>query len=144
MADLRMPSVNQVILAGHIVREAELKYTTGGMAVASTTLAVDRAWKDKSTGEVKKKTAWLKIQAWDRTAQNIAGLAKGAPIMVFGRLETEEWEDRQSGKKQSKTFINVDRFDRLSWDAGASDDGATPRPATQKAPEPPQEDDLPF
>ncbi|TDI49690.1 MAG: single-stranded DNA-binding protein [Acidobacteria bacterium] len=140
-----MASVNKVLLIGNLGRDAEVRYTTGGTAVANFTMATTDRWNDAATGEKKERTEWHRIVVWGKQAE-IAGeyLRKGRQVYVEGSLQTREWTDRDGNKKYT-TEIRAQRFQML----GRRDD--TPVSSErQEAPavtEPDagyNEDDIPF
>ena len=90
--------LNQIFIMGRLVRDPEVRHTQSGVTVCSFTLAVDRDIKDKQTGE--RKTDWIPVTAWRGTAELISRyLHKGDSIVVVGRLEIQEWTDRQGNKR---------------------------------------------
>lgn len=90
--------LNQIFLMGRAGKEPEVRQTQSGVSVCSFTLAVDRDIKDKQTGE--RKTDWIPVTAWRGTADLISRyLHKGDSIVVVGRLEIQEWTDRQGNKR---------------------------------------------
>ena len=90
-------SVNKVILVGHLGRDAETKFTTGGTAKTTFSVATSRRWKDQQTGEWKEETDWHNIVLW--RSENLANyLTKGKQVYVEGRLQTRSYEDKD-GKK---------------------------------------------
>lgn len=101
-----MASFNKVILVGNLTRDPEVKYTTGGTAVAEIGLAVNRTWFDKSSNQRKEETTFVDITLWGRTAE-IAGeyLSKGRSVLIEGRLQLDSWEDKTSGQKRSKLKV---------------------------------------
>lgn len=101
-----MASFNRVILMGNLTRDPEVRYTTGGSAVTDIGLAVNRQWTDRSTNERKEEVTFIDVTLWGRTAE-IAGeyLSKGRPCMIEGRLQLDQWEDRETGQKRSKLKV---------------------------------------
>ena len=87
--------INKVILIGNLGNDPEVRYTPGGSAVASVSLATSETWKDKQTGELQDRTEWHKIVFFNRLAE-IAGeyLKKGSKIYVEGSLRTRKWQDK--------------------------------------------------
>lgn len=81
-----MASVNKVILLGNLGRDPELRYTPGGDAVASMSIATTESWKDKG-GQRQEKTEWHNVVMYRRLAE-IAGeyLKKGSQVYIEGRL----------------------------------------------------------
>ena len=101
-----MASFNKVILVGNLTRDPEVRYTTGGTAVTEVGLAVNRNWTDRSTNERKEETTFVDVTLWGRTAE-VAGeyLSKGRPVLIEGRLQLDQWEDKESGQKRSKLKV---------------------------------------
>ena len=65
-----MGTFNRVTLLGRLGKDAEVK-AIGGSTVANFSLATDRRWKDKASGEAKKETDWHRVSVWGRTAENV-------------------------------------------------------------------------
>ena len=105
--------LNKVLLIGNTVRPIELRYLPSGSAVAKTGLAVNRTWKDKTTGEKKDETMFIDIVIYSKLA-SIANqyMLKGKKVLVEGRLVLEQWQD-QSGQKRSKHVLAVESFQFL-------------------------------
>ena len=105
--------LNKVILIGNTVRPIELRYLPSGSAVAKTGIAVNRTWKDKTTGEQKKETMFIDIVIYGKPAETFNQYVdKGKKILVEGRLVLEQWQD-QSGQKRSKHVLAVESFQFL-------------------------------
>jgi len=107
---------NQITVTGRIGKDPEIRFTTGGMAVAEFSLA-DTYGKDD-----KKKTTWHNCVAFGQLAENIvASVGKGKTVIVTGRYEQEEYT-KKDGTKGKTTKIVVDecgpslRFDRWVCD----------------------------
>ena len=101
-----MASFNKVILVGNLTRDPEVRYTSGGTAVTDVGLAVNRVWTDRSSNERKEETTFIDVTLWGRTAE-IAGeyLSKGRPCLIEGRLQLDQWEDKETGQKRSKLKV---------------------------------------
>ncbi|MCA9810717.1 MAG: single-stranded DNA-binding protein, partial [Candidatus Dadabacteria bacterium] len=99
-----MRGVNKVILIGNLGRDPEIRYTTGGQAVANFTVATTESYKTKS-GERQEATEWHRVVAWGRLAE-ICGeyLNKGKMVYIEGTLRTRSWEDKE-GKTRWTTEI---------------------------------------
>jgi single-strand DNA-binding protein len=92
--------MNQVNVIGRLGADIELRYTPAGKAVTELNLAVDDGWGEN------KKTVWLGVTVWGATAELAAkALSKGSRVGITGRLSQEEWEDKNTGKKQRKTKV---------------------------------------
>jgi single-strand DNA-binding protein len=107
-----MGSVNKVILVGNLGRDAELRYTPGGAAVATLNLATTEVWNDKG-GQRQEKTEWHRIVLWGKQAESLQEyLTKGKQIYVEGRLQTRQWDDKD-GNKRYTTEVKADRITLL-------------------------------
>lgn len=102
---------NKVILVGNLTRDIELRYSQGGMAIASTSLATSR--KFTLNGEKKEEVCFVDITFFARSAE-IANqyLRKGSKILVEGRLNFDQWVD-QNGQKRSKHSVVVETMQML-------------------------------
>ena len=164
-----MASLNKVILVGNLTRDPEVRYTTGGTAVTDVGLAVNRVWTDRSSNERKEETTFIDVTLWGRTAE-IAGeyLSKGRPCLIEGRLQLDQWEDRETGQKRSKLKVVGESLQLLGGrnDGGGGGGGGGGRPAAapqssqpaaapqpsrspdqafyDDAPAPPSDDEVPF
>ena len=96
--------LNRVIIMGRLGRDPELRYTQAGKPVASFSLAVDRDFKDKTTGE--KSTDFIDIVAWRQTAEFVSRFfTKGRMAVVEGRLQLRDWTDRDGNKRRTAEVI---------------------------------------
>jgi single-strand DNA-binding protein len=142
-----MGSVNKVILVGNLGRDADLRYTPGGAAVAKFSLATTEKWTDKS-GSPQERTEWHNIDLWGKQAETLHEyLRKGKQVYVEGRLQTDEYTDKE-GNKRKTTRVRCDRVVLLG--GGGRSGGGTDRgsesasPATSEPSEPLTDDDIPF
>jgi single-strand DNA-binding protein len=95
-----------VTIVGNITREPELRYTSGGRALANFGVAVNRRY--QSGGEWQEQTSFFNVTAWADLAENVAAsLPKGARVVVHGRLEQRSWETNE-GEKRSVVEIVAD------------------------------------
>jgi single-strand DNA-binding protein len=116
-------SVNKVILIGHLGKDAETKFTPSGQARTTFTLATNRRWKDKETGDWKEETDWHNIVLW--RSENLANyLTRGKQIYVEGRLTTRSYDDKD-GNKRYVTEVVAEDVILLSGDRGASAGGGS-------------------
>lgn len=140
-----MPSVNKVILMGHLGGDPELRYLPDGSPVASFSIATNETWKDKN-GEKQERTEWHRCQAWGRLAE-IAGeyLKKGAPVYLEGKIRTRKWQDK-SGQDRYTTEIVVERLQMLGGkrDETESVEGEKPQETKSQSAFDDFEDDIPF
>jgi len=141
-------SLNRVMLIGNLGKDPEVRYTAGGTAVASFSLATTEKFKGKN-GEWEEKTEWHNVTLWARLAE-IAGeyLAKGATCYIEGRLQTRKWADKE-GKDRYTTEIVGEKMQMLSSKGGGKSDptgSAKPQSGGSAHTEHPFDDttDIPF
>ena len=152
-----MGSVNKVILVGNLGRDAELRYTPGGAAVSKFSVATTEVWNDKS-GQRQERTEWHNIDLWGKQAESLSGyLVKGKQVYVEGRLQTDEYTDKD-GNKRKTTRVRCDRVVLLGGGGRGAGAGTGQMPRTEEQPvgapgyqppvsepsEPLTEDDIPF
>jgi single-strand DNA-binding protein len=142
-----MGTVNKVILVGNLGRDAELRYTPGGAAVATLSLATTEIWNDKG-GQRQEKTEWHRVVLWGKQAETLNEyLVKGKQIYVEGRLQTREWNDKDGNKKYT-TEIRGDRVVLLGGGGGGRREAPARMPQESGEPQEPAvpvtDDDIPF
>jgi len=139
-----MASVNKVILVGNLGRDPELRYTQSGQAVANFSLATTDRFSNRE-GDRQERTEWHRIVTWGKTAENCAQyLAKGRSVYVEGRLQTNEWEDKEGQKRRTTEVVaQTVQFLGGRGQGGAPQGGAGGRSDAGESP-PPQSDDIPF
>jgi single-strand DNA-binding protein len=102
-------SLNVVVLSGRLGKDPELKNTQSGKSVGTFSIAVDRGYGDK------KKTIWMNIEVWGKTAEAVARLVtKGKRVEVTGELDEDSWVD-QSGQKKSRFKIVANKVDIIDF-----------------------------
>ena len=142
MADLRMPDLNKVFLAGNMTRDPELRYIPSGAAVCEMGLAVSRKYRTKD-GELREETLFINVTCWGKTAEFVGeNFKKGRAVVVEGRLKSDSWEDKNTGQKRTKIEVTADRVQSLEWED--REGGARTKPAPRPIEEPVPEDDIPF
>ncbi len=93
-------NVNKAIILGNLTRDPEVKTIPSGQTVASFSIATNRFWTDKASGEKKKSAEYHNVIAWGRLAEIAQQfLTKGGLVYIEGRLQTRNWEDQQGNKK---------------------------------------------
>jgi single-strand DNA-binding protein len=123
-------SINKVILLGNLGRDAETRFTPGGAARTTFSIATGRRWKDQQTGEWKEETDWHNVVLWRQ--ENLANyLTKGKQVYVEGRIQTRSYEDKD-GKKVYTTEVVADDVILLGGrgtDAGQDESHSQAAPA---------------
>ena len=107
---------NTVNIVGNATRDAELRFTPSGQAVASFGVAVNRRWQNRQTQEWEEAVSFFDITCWGQLAENVAeSVQKGTRVVVDGRLDQRSWETEQ-GDKRSKVEIVADEVaPSLRW-----------------------------
>ena len=117
--------LNRIILMGRLTRDPELRHTQTGTAVASFSLAVDRDFKDKASGE--RATDWIPVVAWEARAKFVQQyFHKGQLAVVEGRLQIRDWTDKDGGKRRSAEIVADNVYFGDSKRDGAGDFGGAP------------------
>lgn len=120
-----MASLNKMQLIGRLGRDPEVKYSSSGSAVCNVSIAVSSSWKDKTTGEKKEETEWMRVVAYNRLAEIMGEyLKKGKEVYIEGRLKTRKWQDKDTGADRYATEIVADQMQML----GGRDDGGQQAP----------------
>ncbi len=98
--------LNKVMLIGNLGKDPDVRYTPSGAAVANFSLATNKKWKDKESGEKKEQVEWHQIVVWGKTAE-VAGeyLKKGSQVYLEGELRTRKCEDKE-GKDRYTTEVH--------------------------------------
>jgi len=98
-------NVNKAIVMGNLTRDPETRTLPSGQTVTSFSLATNRFWTDKESGEKKKQAEYHNIIAWGRLGEiSQQFLKKGSLVYIEGRLQTKNWQDPQ-GNKRTRTEI---------------------------------------
>lgn len=130
--------MNKVILIGRLTKDPELKFTSGGKQVCSVTIAVNRDYKIEGQPD----SDFINLKMWNKTAEACSKYThKGSKVAVFGSLQIQSWDDKETGKKRSAPEVMVEKLEFLdnkpsdTTNRASSDNGFS---------EVPNEDDLPF
>lgn len=98
--------INKVILLGNLGADPEVRTTAGGDAVATISIATSDSWKDKNSGEDQQKTEWHRVVFFRRMAEVVGQyLKKGSSVYIEGQLQTNSYEDKNTGEKKYSTQI---------------------------------------
>jgi single-strand DNA-binding protein len=149
-------SFNKIIAIGNLGRDPELRYTPQGDAVCDFSIAVNDKRRDKA-GELQDVTTWFKVTFWRRQAEVASKyLTKGKSVYVEGRLQVEEWTDRDGKGRHTLViqgtdlqFIGESRGDEVSSsDSSGSNDftnqNESRTPTMSESSDSPSDDDIPF
>jgi single-strand DNA-binding protein len=96
--------LNHIVIMGRLTRDVELRRTGSGIACANFTVAVDRDFADKQSGE--KETDFIDCVAWRQTGEFVSKFfKKGSMIAVSGRLQIRSWTDKDGNKRRTAEVI---------------------------------------
>jgi single-strand DNA-binding protein len=128
--------LNRLMLIGNLGGDPTMRYTAGGKAVTTCSVAVGRR---VGSGEAQREeTEWFSVVCYEKLAETTNQyLTKGAKVYVEGRLQTRSWED-QEGQKHSRTEVIAQQV--LFLDPARRPGEAAPTEAPDSA----DADDLPF
>lgn len=141
----------KIIVAGNLGGDPEMRYMADGTAVTNFSLATNRRWTDRNTGQPVDETTWFRVSVWGRQAESANQyLSKGRQVIVEGRLRPDPGTGgprtftRQDGTVGASYEITAEtvRFIGSREDAGGfssggdtSSDGGAPAQ---------EEDEIPF
>lgn len=104
-----MAGYQYTIIIGNVGRDPELRYTQSGVAVCDFSVAVNRTWTDRQSGQRREETTWFRVSAWRGLAETVSQYVhKGMQIMVAGRVD-------------ASAFIGQDGEPRASLELTAQD-----------------------
>lgn len=104
-----MASFNKVILMGNLTRDPQLSYLPSQTPVCEIGLAVNHKYRDNQ-GQMQEKVCFVDCRCYGKQADTLNQyMKKGQPLMIEGRLELDQWED-QNGGKRSKHRVFIERF----------------------------------
>jgi single-strand DNA-binding protein len=149
--------VNKVILIGNLGADPEVRYTSGGSAVANVTIATSSSWRDKQSGDMQDRTEWHRVVFFGRIAEIVSEyLRRGAKVYVEGSIRTRKWQDK-SGADRYTTEVIGNEMQMLDSRGGSSApesgkpsyasnaDGASKKPNPAEAMSADDlDDDIPF
>lgn len=147
-----MASLNRVFLMGNLTRDPEVRYTPKGTAVADLSMAINMVYRTQD-GSDREEVVYVDVVTWGRQAETCGQyLSKGSPVFVEGRLQLDQWEDKD-GQKRSRLRVRAERVQFLGR-GKASESKGPPQPAGESRPPQatapteetshPEEDDIPF
>ena len=96
--------LNHITIMGRLTRDPELRRTGTGVAVASFSVAVDRDFGNRESGE--KETDFIDCVAWRQTGEFVSKyFTKGSMIVVSGRLQIRSWNDKDGNKRRTAEVV---------------------------------------
>ena len=143
-----MASVNKWIGIGNLGADPETRFMQNGDAVTNIRIACTESWKEKSTGEKKESTEWVRVVFYRKLAEIVGQyLKKGSSVYVEGRIRTRKWQDKE-GQERYTTEIEANEMQMLGGrQSGDSAPSEKPQRNAQGAPKASigdMDDDIPF
>ncbi len=150
--------LNSVNLIGRLGGDPETRYTQGGSAITTISVATTERWKDKATGNAQERTEWHRVKFFGKLAE-IAGefLTKGALVFIAGAIRCDKYTDKQGNERTSFDIVASDMkmLERRGDGAGeqrptqaAAPRHARPESSSARASSPASDefhdDDIPF
>jgi len=113
MAELKMPEINYVIVAGNLTKDPIFRETTNKTPVVNFSLASNRRFKD-STSQWQEDVCYVGIVAWNKLAESCRDrLKKGSAVLVDGELQSRTWKT-DDGHNRSIVEVKARRIQFLN------------------------------
>jgi single-strand DNA-binding protein len=126
-----MASLAKMILVGNLGRDAELRYTPKGTALAEFSLATNERWTD-AAGAQQELTQWFRVTLWGRQAESLKPfLVKGKQVLIEGRFRCREYTDRD-GKHRVSLDVRAESLLLLGARGAASEEAPAPPPELER------------
>lgn len=142
MADIRLPSINHIMISGRLTADPSLNFTPDGVPILKFRVASGRMYRDKE-GNWKEAVAFIPVSVWREQAERLAEvLHKGSAVFIEGRLQSRSWE--VEGQRRNIVEINawrVQNLEKSSAKEGAAEEPDEPAASADSGAE---DDDLPF
>ncbi len=141
MAELKMPSINTVMLSGRLTQDPELRYTGSGRPVVRLRIAHTRRYRDQQN-DWQEDTLFIDVSAWGELAERCHDrLVKGSPVLIEGQLRQRSWE--QEGQKRTTYEVRAFRVHFLEK-IGVTEDSVDIAEEKSLDEEPIVDDEAPF
>lgn len=126
-----MASLNKVLICGKLTRDPQVKFIPSGSATCDLGIAINRSYFDKKSNQKKEDVTFVDVTLWGKTAE-LAGehLTKGREVLIEGRLQLDQWEDKETKKKMQKLKVVGENVQFLG---GKSDSNTQQRSEPQPA-----------
>jgi len=107
---------NSVTVVGNVTRDPDFRYTNGGSAVCTLSVAVNRRWQNRQSGEWDESVSFFDLRLWGSLAENAAGsLKKGSRVIATGRIEQQTWETAEGERRSRIVIVADDIGPSLRW-----------------------------
>src|SRR5882672_9730861 len=143
MADLKMPELNSVVIAGNLTRDPVFRQTTNGTPVVNFSIASNRKYRD-ANNQWQEEVCYVGVVAWNRLADSCTNrLKKGSAVLVDGELQSHVFRN-EDGVSRNIVEIKARRIQFLNKKHAASEPAVTGTPAQHHEEEPTTVEDDSF
>jgi single-strand DNA-binding protein len=123
MLNLKMPDINNILIAGNLTCDPSFRKTTNGTPVANFFIASNRKFKDNS-GQWRENVCYVGVVAWYKLAESCyENLKRGSAIIVDGELQSRNWRNND-GTSHNVVEIKARRIQFLNRKGTTSDEPA--------------------
>lgn len=136
---------NTMTVVGNLTGEPELRFTQGGAAMLTGSIADNRRY--QVNGEWQEETSYINFVAWRELAENAAAsLSKGMRVIVTGRLQQRDWTDKDGNNRKSYDLVVDEIAPSLRWATAlvAKKAGSNTSAPTSQVPAPDLVEEDPF
>jgi single-strand DNA-binding protein len=127
----------RITLLGRLTANPEIRYTPGGTAVASFSVAINRRYRKGDSGELAEAVTFIPVRVFGKQAENAGQyLGKGRAVLLDGELRSSEWTDKESGKGRYMLYVAAQKIIYLGKANG--------QPAAEQEPAETADADIPF
>ena len=127
--------MNDYKAIGTAVRDAEVKFLSTGVAICEFSIAVDTGYWSKKEEKWVDRAAFLDVSIFNNAEKVGEAVVKGAPVLIFGELDQQTWDDKQSGQKRSKIGIKAFKVQVLDRAPRQDSGGSQERAPQQQRPQ---------
>lgn len=138
----------KIMLIGNLGNEPEMRYMQDGTAVTNFSLATNRRWKDRVTGEDKEEVCWWRVSVWGRQAETVTEyLKKGSKVFVEGQMKPDPASGGPRTYARNDGTVGASyelRAFNIKFLSGKDDDYTAGAAVDQKREVAVEEDEIPF
>jgi len=104
MADLKMPELNSVVIAGNLTKDPVFRETSNNTPVVNFHIAANRRYKD-SNNQWQEDVCYVGVVAWNKLAESCrARLVKGSAVLIEGELQSRTF---RTDEERSRTIVEI-------------------------------------
>ena len=124
MADLKMPEINSIVIAGNLTKDPVFRQTTNGTPVANFSIASNRKYRD-ANNQWQEEVCYVGIVAWNRLADSCVNrLKKGSAVLIDGELQSHSFK-KEDGFNRNIVEIKARRIQFLNKKGVLTDTSST-------------------